>query len=259
MTQQPQSVQNQFGNVAANYRTSVVHATGIELDMMVEYAKLTGNERVLDVGCGAGHTALKFASFVQEVVAYDLTPEMLVQVNQLAQDNDMSNIRTQEGNVEQMPFSDNSFDVVVSRYSAHHWAHPQIALQEIRRVLQPDGMFILCDIVSLDDFTYDTFFQTIELLRDPSHVRDHSAKQWLTLLTEVSFNSDVVLEKTMTLQFQRWVERMATPPEQIAMLRRLFELAPTHVQAEFAVSPDSLANPDFSFEIPLVVIVSKIV
>ena len=258
MPQQPQSVQNQFGNVAANYRTSTVHAVGVELDVMLKQANLTGNARVLDAGCGAGHTALKFASLAREVVAYDLTPQMLEQVTQLADDNDVTNIITRQGNVEELPFGDNSFDVVVSRYSAHHWSHPQIALQEIRRVLPENGIFILCDIVSLDDFTYDTFLQAIELLRDPSHVRDHSAQQWLMMLKDVGFSGEVVLTKTITLQFQRWVERMATPSEHVTLLRRLFELAPTHVQAEFWITADSLTNSNFPFEIPLAVIVGRL-
>lgn len=254
MSQEPQPVQKQFGTVAANYRTSLVHASGMELGVMLEQANLTGNERVLDAGCGAGHTALKMARAAREVIAYDLTPEMLTQVEQLAADNNVSNIGTQQGNVEEMPFADNSFDVVVSRYSAHHWAHPQLALAEIRRVLKEDGKFILCDIVSLDDFTYDTFLQAIELLRDLSHVRDHSVAQWLDMFHEAGFAGEVVLTNTLTLQFQRWVERMATPADQVAILRRLFDLAPEHVKAEFAVTPEILAIEDFPFKIPLAVL-----
>ncbi|MEZ4582701.1 MAG: hypothetical protein R3A10_13875 [Caldilineaceae bacterium] len=55
--------------MAENYSTSLVHATGSEFMQMLQVAGLTGNERVLDAGCGAGHTALAFAPHVREVVA----------------------------------------------------------------------------------------------------------------------------------------------------------------------------------------------
>ncbi|MCB0126315.1 MAG: hypothetical protein KDE58_28855, partial [Caldilineaceae bacterium] len=56
-----QSVQSQFGQVAANYATSTVHARGADLEAMLTAVPLIGNERVLDAGTGTGHTALAFA------------------------------------------------------------------------------------------------------------------------------------------------------------------------------------------------------
>ena len=49
-----QSIQQQFGAVAANYTTSTVHASGADLQGLIAAAALTGSERVIDVGCGAG-------------------------------------------------------------------------------------------------------------------------------------------------------------------------------------------------------------
>src|SRR5690348_11657563 len=168
------AVQQQFGNVAANYATSSVHASGEDLNRMVQYANLIGTERVLDAGCGAGHTALAFAPHVAGVVAYDLTPSMLEQVEALAFQRGTTNLTTHRGDVEELPFEDGVFDLVVSRLSAHHWPHPAQALAQFKRVLKPNGQFILSDIVAAEAPTLDTFLQAIELLRDPSHVRDQS-------------------------------------------------------------------------------------
>ena len=98
------SVQQQFGNVAANYATSIVHASGEDLNRMVQFANLNGMEYVLDAGCGAGHTALAFAPHVAQVIAYDLTASMLEQVEQLASQRDVTNLTTQRGDVEVLPF-----------------------------------------------------------------------------------------------------------------------------------------------------------
>jgi ubiquinone/menaquinone biosynthesis C-methylase UbiE len=234
-----ESVTHQFSRMAANYAVSPVHAAGVDLAKMVQAAELTGEERVLDAGCGAGHTALLFAPHVREVVAFDLSAEMLAQVQALAAERGLANVRIEQGDVEGMPFADESFDLVTSRYSAHHWPQPERALAEIRRVLAPGhGRFLLSDVVSFEEYTTDTFVQAIELLRDPSHVRDHTPAQWLAMLAESGLQGEVVLTWPLRLDFASWVARMATPPEQVAMLRRLLDMAPHEVRSALAVESD---------------------
>jgi ubiquinone/menaquinone biosynthesis C-methylase UbiE len=238
------AVQQQFGNVAANYATSAVHASGEDLNRMVQYANLNGTEHVLDAGCGAGHTALAFAPHVAGVVAYDLTPSMLEQVEVLAFQRGATNLTTHRGDVEVLPFEDGVFDLVVSRLSAHHWPHPTRALAEFKRVLKPNGQFILSDIVAGEDPTLDTILQAIELVRDPSHVRDHSISQWEAMFREVGFTSEVLYTWQLPLDFDAWVTRIATPPANISMLKILFDGAPSEVREAMDV------QPNYRFQIP---------
>jgi SAM-dependent methyltransferase len=238
------SVQQQFGNVAANYATSAVHASGEDLNRMVRLAELIGDEQVLDAGCGAGHTALAFAPHVAHVIAYDLTASMLEQVERLATERHISNLTTHRGDVEALPFDDASFDVVVSRYSAHHWPHPARALAEFRRVLKPNGQFILSDIVAEKDPTLDTFLQAVELLRDPSHVRDHSISQWIVMLDNAGFTSEVLFTWQLPLDFDSWVARMATPAASVSIIKTLFDGAPSEVRHAMDV------QSNYRFQIP---------
>ena len=73
------SVQQQFGPVAEAYATFNYHAAGPDLAPMLKAGELAGHERVLDIGSGAGHTALLFATEAREVVASDPTAAMLDQ------------------------------------------------------------------------------------------------------------------------------------------------------------------------------------
>ena len=225
-----QSVQQQFDRVAANYRTSTVHAQGEEFARMLALAELRGDERVLDAGCGAGHTATTFAPHAAGVVALDFTESMLGQVEQLAEEKGLTNVETRLGDVENLPFEDGSFDLVVSRYSAHHWPHPQQALAEFRRVLCPGGQVLIADVVGFDDPTCDTFLNAVELLRDPSHVRDFTPDEWLSFFDSAGFEAEVVYRWDLWIDFTSWTQRMATPDLNVAVLRGLLDSASTEIK-----------------------------
>jgi SAM-dependent methyltransferase len=239
-----QSVQNQFGKVAENYRLSTVHAVGEDLQRIVQLVAENPAQHALDAGCGAGHTAAAIAPHANAVIAFDLTPTMLEQVEALAAERGLTNLTTQQGDVEKLPFDAASFDLVTSRYSAHHWPHPQTALHEIARVLQPGGRFILSDIVALEDPAQDTFLQAVELLRDPSHVRDHSISQWQAIFAEAGFESEVVFTWLLPLNFDSWVARIATPPLNVEMLKVLFDGASSEIRSAMQL------QPDYTFSIP---------
>ena len=103
-----QAVESHFSPVAAKYASSVVHAQGDELEMMLDLAAVIGSERVLDAGCGPGHTALTFAPHVAEVVGVDLSDAMLAQGRQLAAERSLTNVEFREGDVEALPVEDGS-------------------------------------------------------------------------------------------------------------------------------------------------------
>ena len=167
-------IQQRCGAAALRYAQSEYHGAGPDLAAMLEAAALRGGEHVLDVGCGAGHTALCFAPHVAEVVALDLTDAMLEQTRALAASRGLANLRCERGDAHALPFEDASFDVVTCRVCAHHFARPGHAVREAARVLRPGGRYLLVDSVVPDDAAQDTFLNAIEWLRDPSHVRNHA-------------------------------------------------------------------------------------
>ena len=252
-----QQAQRQFGDVAANYRASKVHAAGPDLDLMVESARLNADSLVLDAGCGAGHTALAFAAQAGQVIACDFTASMLAQLVALARQRGVGNIITQLADVECLPFAASAFDLVVTRYSGHHWLHPQRALAEFRRLLKADGQLLISDIMAREDYAQDTFLQTIELLRDPSHVRDYRISEWRGMLAAAGFDSEVLMRFDLTLRFGAWTRRMATPRQNAEMIKSLFSGATDDIRRDFAL-PAEMPKADFDFVIPGAVIRARL-
>ncbi len=233
-----QAVHDQFSKTAEQYRVSAVHASGEDLAKIAELVAKESAPYVLDAGCGAGHTAIKVAPHSAEVIAFDLSAQMLAQVERLVSERNLSNVQTRQGDVENLPFEDATFDIVTSRLSAHHWPTPRKALSEIARVLKSGGRFILSDTIASEEPTFDTFLQALEVLRDPSHVRDHSESQWTAFFGEAGFDVEVAAHWPIPLNFEDWVKRMATPELNVEMLRQMYDTASEDVRAAFDIQPD---------------------
>lgn len=218
-------VQSQFGAVAANYVTSPVHAHGQDLIWLVQTAALTGTEHVLDVGTGGGHAAFALAPHAAEVVALDLTRPMLEVAQAEAYTRNLHNITFLEGDTHTLPCEDNSFDVVTCRHASHHFPNVQQAVYEWRRVLKPGGKLVLIDSASPDEPDAEALLHNIEILRDPSHVRNHRFSVWTALLQEASFTVHEVREWGISLDVPSWTQRMRTPPEAVASIEALMRSA----------------------------------
>jgi len=242
------SVQSQFGQTAENYRHSKVHATGQDLIWLTEELSREKVNKVLDAGCGAGHVSVTVAPYVEQVVALDLTENMLEQVNILAEERGVQNLETRQGDVEELPFEDATFDLVISRYSAHHWTNPVGALAEINRVLKDSGRFILIDIVGYESYVEDTFLQTIELLRDLSHVRDYTVSQWKNFFAEIGFTSPDTDQWGLDLDIEAWLTRMAVPEQRVIAIRDLLDNCSDNIREVLKYDTQTLTLQTVSFD-----------
>jgi len=234
------SVRAQFAAAAASYAESRPHVDGPDLRALVDAVATSPGERALDIGCGAGHTSFALARAGAEVTAVDLTDAMLDETRRGAVERGLANVHVAPGDAEALAFPDASFDVVVSRLAAHHFPHPERFVAEASRVLRPGGRFALSDSVAPEDAAQDTLLNAIEVLRDPSHVRNHRVSQWSAMLAAAGL-VDVRVAGVFPcpLEFDDWTKRMRTPPDARTGLRALFRAAPPEARAEFALDPDA--------------------
>lgn len=234
----------QFGGQAQAYLQSSVHAQGKDLERLAVWLSDKPDAVVLDIGCGAGHASFAAAQKAAHITAYDLSENMLAVVRQAALERGLNNIATRQGQAEALPFPAASFDVVISRYSAHHWHDVGMALREVKRVLKPGGEFILMDIASPGQPVRDVWLQTVEMLRDPSHVHNYSQGEWLRLVNESGMTVQEMVAGRQALEFGAWVERMKTPAALVEAIRLLQQTVSDDVKTYFAIQDDGSFTPD---------------
>lgn len=231
-----QRVQAQFGAAAERYVTSASHAHGDDLARMVELARPRGDERLLDIATGGGHTALAFAPHVREVLASDLTPAMLAAAEQFVRGRGAANVRFELADAEALPFDDASFEIVTTRIAPHHFPNPERYVREVARVLRPGGSFVLNDNMAPEDPALDAFMNRFEQWRDPSHVRAYRMSEWLGWLAAAGLraeHADPLAAKSFA--FAPWAERMAMPAAERAALEAWLIAAPEACRAAFEV------------------------
>ena len=106
---------------------------------------------ILDVGTGPGWLLLRLHEKCPalQLNGLDVSPSMVARARKNMANAGLAEIiMIKEGNVEDMPLNDDSFDIVVSTGSIHHWKEPTRALNEVHRVLKPGGYGLMYDLVS---------------------------------------------------------------------------------------------------------------
>lgn len=231
-------VEAQFGPRAKAYVESAVHARGADLDALAGIVESLAPRRALDLGAGGGHVSYLLAAHAGEVVAADLSSEMLAAVAATAREKGLGTLRTVEAAAEALPFDDGAFDFLCSRFSAHHWRDWERGLREARRVLEQGSRAVFIDAVASATALYDTHLQVVEVLRDPSHVRDYSVAEWTAALGRAGFAAQGLQTWRLRMDFPVWTARMATPDANAAMIRTLQAAASAETRAFFAIEDD---------------------
>ncbi|MGN9866834.1 class I SAM-dependent methyltransferase [Bacillus swezeyi] len=222
------SAQKQFSKNPDQYRDEPLFSAGKDLEAMVNSVSLKGDEALLDVGTGAGHTALAFSPFVKHCTGIDITEEMVKTAALFAKEKKARHVRFLQGNAEKLDFDDASFDIVTCRFAAHHFSNVRRAMTEIARVLKPGGIFILVDHYAPEDKALDQFINRLNQMRDPSHVREYALAEWNSLFEENELDYIEKQKWNIPIEYENWIRRGAVPEERKSkMIAHLAEASRT--------------------------------
>lgn len=191
----------------ATYHMSKVEYT----DYLIRKIGAKGDEHVLETAAGTCICGRALAPFVKDITCLDLTEEMLAQGKKLAAETQIKNISFETGNAEDLPYKAETFDLVITRLSFHHFINPEKPFQEMRRVLKKGGKMVVWDMEAIVEPLRE-IDDKIEKMRDPSHTRILSRKEF-----ERFFQKDFSLqceESTLVpVNLKKWMELTDTPEE----------------------------------------------
>jgi ubiquinone/menaquinone biosynthesis C-methylase UbiE len=186
-------------------------------------AKLTACAKVLDVGCGPGIVTEALSPYVQTIVAYDLSPQMVEAARIRCTSAGLYNVEYETGMIESLPYEDEHFDRVVSRLVMHHLPETNKAFNEMYRVLKKGGKLILADIISDEERQKEMLHNTLEVLRDPSHIKMLALSELKEGLESSGF--DIVFEDSWVKEreFSEWIA-ITNSPERAEPLKTVMNV-----------------------------------
>ncbi len=207
-------VRREFGKQASRFGKKGLALTSREyLQWMVDNLDLRPHFDVLDVAAGTGHLSRAIAPHVKRVVAVDLTPEMLLKGSHEAAEDGITNITFEQGLAENLPYPHDAFNMVVSRFSIHHFVDPEIQIAEMVRVCRPEGRIAIIDLVSPDDETLAAAYNRLERMRDPSHTRALPVAELRRALRDAGLEIVHTVSREVEVSVEPWLDLTGVEPE----------------------------------------------
>jgi SAM-dependent methyltransferase len=189
-----------------------------ELEWLFERLTLKPDDLLLDVAAGTGHAARALAPLVGGVVALDATAAMLAAGKQAAEQAGLRNVVFQRGEAAALPFLDDSFDVVVSRFAVHHFERPSEQMAEMVRCLRPGRQLVIADLISEKDPAIAATQDRLERLRDRSHTTMLNIDGLLTLLERAGLSVDDVQTRDVDRPLTPWLAQTEVSDELVTSI-----------------------------------------
>jgi len=229
------AVQAQFGRQASWYTVSSVHRQAAGLTEMIRLASPFPQALALDLATGTGFAAHAIAPRCRRVIGLDLTLGMVLQARRLAGERGVANVQFCLGDVEAVPFSDSTFDLVTCRLAAHHFPDLPGAISEMARVVKRGGRVVLDDTCAPEVPELAALMNEWEMRRDPSHVADHPPSRLRALLEGLGLAVEAATTSHIPQEFDDWVRRSGIPAQEAAALRTSFLTAPAEARTAFRI------------------------
>jgi DNA gyrase subunit B len=223
----------QFGIRSKNWHQSAAWITddGI-LSTQADMWDGPDDAKVLDVCCGSGVVGNAFRGKVGHITGLDLTPEMIAKAETRLD-------IVHQGDVYDMPFEDNQFDLVCNREVLHLLPRPDIPVSQIFRVLKSGGTFIVSQLVLYGPEDAPWFFRIVKK-KQPLFFNNLMAEDMVKLLEDAGFVDITMKELVCWEDIDVWIDTWETPNLHRHEIRQLYYDAPAEVRRvhPFEIRPD---------------------
>ena len=216
---QRETVRREFSKQASNFESSgSLFRHGGILGWIAAHVEVPPKARILDVAGGTGQLGRHLAQDGATAVIVDLTDAMLAAGLASVTEEGRHDVVFVRGDAIDLPFPDDQFDVVASRFALHHMDDPAAAIAEMSRVCRPDGSVTLIDMVSGGN-RHDE----LERLRDPSHTRALPEEELKDLFAAAGRETKREAEWEQAMPLEPWLDQAQAPGRERDRIRAALE------------------------------------
>jgi ubiquinone/menaquinone biosynthesis C-methylase UbiE len=212
---------SQFTKQAIPFSQMAQHSNHDGLGLMFELSDPQLEDNVLDVACGPGIIACEFANKVNQVTGIDITPAMIEEARKLQRERKIGNVVWKIGDVTKLPFEDDSFSLVITRYSFHHMINQMQVLEEMKRVCKPNGKILIIDVTPARDKI--EAYNNVEKLRDGSHTGALTFDTLKRLMCEAGLVKLKSKHHKLEMGLENILKSSFTNPDDVPRIRELFK------------------------------------
>jgi len=194
---------------------------------LLDFAQLPQGLRALDIGTGLGVLAVMLAEEgASQVIGVDISPGMLEQAEYLRLSRPTpggERVSFRLAPAQELPFVDESFDLVTSRLLLNHTRTPERIVREAVRVLKPGGILLLAELQSVENPVKRATQNAIEEKRNPSHVAARSSDQYDKLVTDAGMEIAARQPVSLERELEEWLAAYRTDKADGVVVREMLE------------------------------------
>ncbi len=179
-----QIVKEQFNKQAENFANWSVSKHEKYLEAYVEFCDIKETDSVLDVACGPGDFINYVAKRVFKAQGVDISDKEIEIATKRSKEFGFKNTGFDCHDVESLPYKNNSYSIVLCKSAFHHFVNHDKVFREMIRCCNKGGLVSIQDIRAYDDEDVNNFFETFDILIDPSHNKTLSEYNFNTLYNE---------------------------------------------------------------------------
>jgi ubiquinone/menaquinone biosynthesis C-methylase UbiE len=196
----------QFNKQAENFANWQIGRNTEYLQAYFNFCNIQPNDIVLDVACGPGEFTIFIAKRVLKAHGIDISDKEIEIAKGMAHQFGLDNIHFDCGDVENLPYADGSFSVVVCKSAFHHFTNPDMIFSEMIRCSQNNGRISIQDIVAFEDSYINDYFEVFDKLVDISHNKTLTHHEFNNLYINNNIQKTGEFSLTVDLNVDEYIE-----------------------------------------------------